>query len=144
MADPLIPPAGAPRLPTLATAPAGRAKAEATAREFEAVFVGQMTKLMMESVATGEFGGGHGEEMFRGVLAEQLGGEITKRGGLGIAPAVLGKLFDPFVTTKPAGKGTGLGLAVCQALAERLGGSITAGNRPSGGAVFTVTLPRAR
>jgi Rod binding domain-containing protein len=102
MADPLIPPAGAPRVPTLATAPAaGRAKAEATAREFEAVFVGQMTKLMMESVAPGEFGGGHGEEMFRGVLAEQLGGQIARRGGLGIAPAVLDQIIRLQQGNKP-------------------------------------------
>jgi Rod binding domain-containing protein len=72
----------------------GRARAEATAREFEAVFIGQMAKLMLESVETpGEFGGGHGEEMFRGVLAEQLGGAIQQKGGLGLAPAVLDQII---------------------------------------------------
>lgn len=77
-----------------ASPPADRARAEATAREFESVFIGQMTKLMMESVATPEdFGGGHGEEMFRGVLAEQLGGEIQRKGGLGLAPAVLDQII---------------------------------------------------
>lgn len=71
-----------------------RRKAEKTAREFEAVFVGQIAKLMMESAgAPSEFGGGHGEEMFRGVLAEQLGTEIAKRGGLGLAPAVLDQII---------------------------------------------------
>ncbi len=67
---------------------------ERTAREFEAVFIGQMTRLMMDSAEVdGPFSGGHGEEMFRGVLAEQLGTEITKRGGLGLAPAVLDQII---------------------------------------------------
>jgi two-component system, NtrC family, sensor kinase len=60
--------------------------------------------------------------------------------GAGIAPEVLAKLFDPFVTTKAAGKGTGLGLAVCLAIVERLGGSIRGENLASG-ARFVVRLP---
>lgn len=68
--------------------------AAATAREFEAVFVGQITKMMLELVETGDqFSGGHGEEMFRGVLAEQMGNEIAKRGGIGLAPAVLAQII---------------------------------------------------
>ncbi|MET0285072.1 MAG: HAMP domain-containing sensor histidine kinase [Polyangiales bacterium] len=62
--------------------------------------------------------------------------------GPGIAAEVQGKLFDPFVTTKPTGKGTGLGLAVCHAIVERLGGTIRAENQDRG-ARFTVTLPAA-
>ena len=66
----------------------------ATAREFEAVFIGQITKMMMETVDAGdEFSGGHGEEMFRGVLAEQMGNEIARRGGIGLAPAVLAQMI---------------------------------------------------
>ena len=69
-------------------------KAQATARDFEAVFLGQMTKLMMESVEIGDqFSGGHGEEMFRGVLAEKLGEEMARRGGVGLAPAVLDQII---------------------------------------------------
>lgn len=71
---------------------AGDAKNAGTAREFEAVFLGQMTQLMMESLETGEFSGGHGEEMFRGVLAEQLGTAISQRGGIGLAPAVMDQI----------------------------------------------------
>ena len=68
--------------------------AQATACEFEAVFLGQMAKLMMESVEMGdEFSGGHGEEMFRGVLAETLGKEMAKGGGVGLAPAVLEQMI---------------------------------------------------
>ena len=63
--------------------------------------------------------------------------------GPGIDEAILDQVFDPFVTTKPAGQGTGLGLAVCHTIVERLGGSIDAGNRKEGGAMFEVTLPAA-
>lgn len=56
-------------------------------------------------------------------------------------PADLGQaIFSPFVTTKPAG--LGLGLSICQRIAERHGGTITAADRPGGGAVFWVGLPR--
>lgn len=65
-----------------------------TAREFEAVFVGQMTKLMVEMVETDTgFSGGHAEEMFRGILAEQMGNEIAKRGNFGLAPMVLDQMI---------------------------------------------------
>ena len=61
-----------------------------TAREFEAVFAGQLAKLLLEQVEVDPaFGGGHGEEMFRGVLAEELGRSIAKGGQLGLAPAVI-------------------------------------------------------
>ena len=61
--------------------------------------------------------------------------------GPGIPEQVRDKLFDPFVTTKPAGKGTGLGLAVCHAIVERLGGSISGESLPRRGARFVVRLP---
>jgi two-component system, NtrC family, sensor kinase len=61
--------------------------------------------------------------------------------GAGIPAAVRDKLFDPFVTTKMAGRGTGLGLAVCHAIVERLGGSIAGDNLPERGARFVVRLP---
>ncbi|MEP6940152.1 MAG: ATP-binding protein [Rudaea sp.] len=49
--------------------------------------------------------------------------------------------FEPYTTSKV--KGTGLGLAVAKKIAEEHGGSIRAENRPGGGAVFTLRLPRA-
>ena len=74
--------------------PTGSTAMQATAQAFEAVLIGQMTKLMMESAGDGgEFSGGHGEAMFRGVMAEQLGTEIARRGGLGLAPAVLQQII---------------------------------------------------
>jgi signal transduction histidine kinase len=58
--------------------------------------------------------------------------------GLGIAAAVLPRLFTPFASTKPTG--TGLGLSICRRVVQEHGGTITAANRPEGGARFTVTL----
>lgn len=66
---------------------------KATAQSFEAVFLGQMTQLMFESAQSGEFSGGHGEEMFRGVLAEKLGTAVAQKGGIGLAPAVLTQIL---------------------------------------------------
>jgi C4-dicarboxylate-specific signal transduction histidine kinase len=64
--------------------------------------------------------------------------------GPGIAPEVFDKLFEPFVTTKEVGKGTGLGLAVCRGLVEAAGGSISAERAPLGGARFALRLPTAK
>ncbi|MDP3036502.1 MAG: ATP-binding protein, partial [Rhodocyclaceae bacterium] len=61
--------------------------------------------------------------------------------GPGLTPEVLGHLYDPFFTTKPKGKGTGLGLFVSRDIMARLGGELTVANRAAGGAVFSVHLP---
>ena len=66
--------------------------------------------------------------------------EVTDTGP-GIDPAVAARLFTPFVTTKPTG--TGLGLTVARRVARDHGGTLTAANRPEGGARFTLTLPAA-
>lgn len=60
--------------------------------------------------------------------------------GCGIAEDMTDKIFDPFVTTRT--KGTGLGLAYTAQVISAHGGSITVGNRPSGGACFKIEIPR--
>ncbi len=62
--------------------------------------------------------------------------------GPGIDPASADRIFDIFYTTRTSG--SGIGLAVAKAFIEAAGGSITARNRPEGGAVFTVILPEYR
>ncbi|WP_437646437.1 ATP-binding protein [Sorangium sp. So ce362] len=61
--------------------------------------------------------------------------------GPGIAEAVRETLFEPFITTKEVGEGTGLGLAVCRGLIEVAGGSIGVEPGADGGARFVVLLP---
>ena len=63
--------------------------------------------------------------------------------GPGIPAEILGRIFDPFFTTKPVGKGTGLGLSISYGIVERHGGTLTAENRPEGGARLVLTLPVA-
>ncbi len=58
--------------------------------------------------------------------------------GAGLDPELAGRLFTPFVTTKPGG--TGLGLWISRNLLERHGGELLAGARDGGGARFTVRL----
>nr|WP_281502925.1 HAMP domain-containing sensor histidine kinase [Ancylobacter crimeensis] len=64
---------------------------------------------------------------------------VVSDNGPGIRPDLLGRIFDPFVTTKATG--TGLGLAKVFAVAESHGGWIEARNEPSGGASFDLVLP---
>jgi flagellar protein FlgJ len=65
-----------------------------TAQSFEAVFLGQMAQMMMSTVEQDpQFSGGHGEEMFRGVLAEKLGTAMAAQGGIGIAPLVMQQIL---------------------------------------------------
>ena len=59
--------------------------------------------------------------------------------GPGIAPDVLPRLFEPFFSTREGG--LGLGLSLCESLAQGMGGSITAANGSAGGAVFQLKLP---
>ena len=85
------------------------------------------------------------------------GGTLTLRGsataggvrlevedtGDGIPADLLPHLFEPWVTTKPVGQGTGLGLGIVREVVRDHGGEVSAANRPGGGAVFTLDLPRA-
>lgn len=64
--------------------------------------------------------------------------------GPGIASEQLGKIFDPFYTTKEVGAGTGLGLSVSYGILTALGGEIGVQPAPRGGSIFTVTLPEGR
>jgi signal transduction histidine kinase len=61
--------------------------------------------------------------------------------GPGIPPQLHHRIFEPFFTTKAAGRGTGLGLAVCRNIVERHGGQIEVYCPTGGGSRFVVTLP---
>lgn len=63
--------------------------------------------------------------------------------GTGLADEARHHLFEPFYTTKPAGEGLGLGLAISLTIVESYGGTLSAHNAADGGAVFVLTLPAA-
>ena len=64
--------------------------------------------------------------------------------GPGIGEEILGRIFDPYFTTKEKGKGTGLGLAITHNIIKNFGGDIRVFSQPDSGAMFQVYLPVAR
>ena len=63
--------------------------------------------------------------------------------GPGVPANLRERIFEPFVTTKDIGAGTGLGLFVCRNVLKSLQGSIAVHDAPGGGALFRVVLPPA-
>ncbi|WP_319524845.1 ATP-binding protein [uncultured Desulfosarcina sp.] len=64
--------------------------------------------------------------------------------GPGIAEANLGRVFDPFYTTKPVGKGTGLGLSICFGIIKKIGGDIHVSSTKGEGTAFEIRFPVAQ
>ena len=80
------------------------------------------------------------------ISAKRLSGGvevIVADSGPGMDAEAAKRAFDPFYTTKPAGKGTGLGLPVCYGIITAHGGTIDYETTESGGAGFRITLPSA-
>jgi two-component system sensor histidine kinase MtrB len=81
--------------------------------------------------------------------AEPLDSQVRltiRDSGPGIPPEHLPHIFDRFYKADPArptaaASGSGLGLSIVRAIVERHGGTVTAGNAPSGGAIFEFLLP---
>jgi signal transduction histidine kinase len=64
--------------------------------------------------------------------------------GVGIAPEMLPRVFDPFFTSKGPGQGVGLGLSISLGTVKSLGGDIRVASEPERGTVFRVVLPSAK
>jgi signal transduction histidine kinase len=73
-----------------------------------------------------------------GKVLDRVVVRIRDNGG-GISPEIRDKLFDPFVTSKPVGQGTGLGLDIARQLVRRNAGDIDFDSKP-GATEFRVTL----
>ncbi len=65
----------------------------------------------------------------------------VKDNGCGIPDGVIGKVFDPFYTTKAAGKGTGLGLSISYSIIKEHKGEITVESSPAKGTSFVISIP---
>ncbi len=75
------------------------------------------------------------------ITLEESGRVVVDDSGPGIPTEVKARLFAPFFTTKPAGQGTGLGLAVSRHLLSQFEGTLDLADKPPPGARFVITLP---
>lgn len=76
------------------------AQLEIVAKDFEAVFITEMMKPMFAGIKTdSKFGGGKGEEIFRGIMLQEYGKMISETGQIGIADSIKAELIQMQETT---------------------------------------------
>jgi C4-dicarboxylate-specific signal transduction histidine kinase len=112
---------------------------QARASELQQVFV-NLIKNAIEAVVDrhGPDGG-----MVRVHVSESDGQVVAtvRDDGAGIEPERLGAVFDPFYTTKPPGRGTGLGLNIVYRILTRYRGTVQVESTPGVGTTFEIRLP---
>jgi len=100
-----------------------------------------LVNLALNSIeAMGEQPEGHRQLLIRSGRGNDRDAEVSViDSGSGIDAALLPRVFDAFVTSKPGGMG--LGLSISRTIVEAQGGRIRAENLPAGGAAFHITMP---
>ena len=79
--------------PALPGSAPNRAQIAKTAQEFESVFLSQMLQPMFDGLKTdGTFGGGFAEEVYRGLMLENIGRDMAATGGIGLGDAVMAEM----------------------------------------------------
>lgn len=63
--------------------------------------------------------------------------------GMGIPPELQTRILEPFFTTKPVGKGTGMGLSIAYSIAQKHGGTLEIASTPKQGTTMTIVFPRS-
>lgn len=99
-----------------------------------------MTNLLRNAVDASEDTASPQIEAHTGAAAGEVWFEV-KDNGHGLGTATLADLQEPFVTTRESGRGMGLGLAISAGIVQDHGGTMTARNRATGGAMFRVAFP---
>jgi GAF domain-containing protein len=117
------------------------------------VYPQEITRVLLNLISNGFYAAsrraaetGEGFEPALRAATKNLGDKIEIRirdNGIGIAPEVKEKIFNPFFTTKPAGEGTGLGLSMSHDIVvKQHGGTIDVDTEPGIFTEFIITLPR--
>jgi PAS domain S-box-containing protein len=126
----------------------GLAPTELAPQEMTRVFLNLFGNGFYATAKRQRDGAGAGFRPTLRVATRELGDAIEVRvrdNGTGIAPEIRGKLFQPFVTTKPTGEGTGLGLSISyDIVTQQHGGTIEVDSRLGEFTEFTIRLPRPR
>lgn len=120
--------------------PAGLPPVRATRDQLQQVFLNLVTNALDaleetrggEIYLTGSGGGAGGTDQVSLTVADT---------GPGMDPVTLARAMEPFFTTKPPGRGTGLGLSTCYGIITGLGGQITIASELGKGTTATFTLP---
>lgn len=113
---------------------------QARSGEIQQVFV-NLLKNAAEAVAEGSGSGRRGTVRVRGGLEGDQVWATVSDDGVGIPEEKLSVIFDPFYTTKPPGKGTGLGLNVVYRILTKYRGTVQVESTLGEGTTFTLRLP---
>ncbi len=120
-------------------------RAQPVVRGNEGKLVQVFLNVLVNAAQAIEEGHAHLNRIRVGVSVDERGWGIVEVAdtGSGMSEDVRQKAFEPFFTTKPVGAGTGLGLAVCQGVISRLGGSIDMHADDGEGTTVRIALPPA-